>query len=1674
MFGNLNKPTFGTGSPSTSFGFGSTPAANANPFGQSQLFGKPATGGFGSPSTSTFGQPATTSLFPSTQAQPTNLFQNANTSFGAPPPTQTGFGSSNLFGQQQPTTGGLFNTTSTFGQQNKPAGFGFGSQATQPSLFGQQPQPQQTSSMFQPSSSSLFGGTTAFGGQQSTGTVIKFNPVTGTDTMMKNGVAQSINTKHHSITCMKEYENKSFEELRCEDYAANRKGPQQQTGFGGTTSFGGPIVSSAPTLFGQPDASKPAFGQTTGFGQTTSSFGQTTGFGVGTQQQPQQQTGGLFSKPATGFGATTSTPSMNFGFGSNTPAANPFGGNQAKPFGSATPSIFGTNTATTQPSAFGTTGVFGQTNTQNTTGTLFGKPAQPTTAFGTGQNTGFSFSTPASTQPSLFSQPNKSLFGQPTTNTGFGQMNTFGTTNASPFGSSFAKPATPAFGTAQILPMGTTSGNSLFGNTAAKPGGLFGNTGTTGLFGSTNTTFQQNTGFGMQQQQPQQSLFPPPEQNIAANLALLTTDPFGDAPHLAGLEPKLKTNAPLVSATDPKELKSLLDASKKIDTSTGSKLKVIPIKSVKDSLFDGISTKPNGEITSADYVKTNCRRLILKNRPKVPGDSRSPGILRTDILQHINSPNENRNTKVDESKNESSFVNEVRANPLRLQFENTMDGNQKKQGGSQTFILENMGINNTSVVIESSNSPLSEIDVVEEHIGDCIPEKQKTYPHGIISTRPEYYTLPSLEDLVKYTDENGSCVVKGCTIGRKGYGNVYFPDEMDITGLNVDELVHFRYREINVYPDDAKKPPIGEGLNRKAQVTLDNVYPRKPGTNILINDITELLQMNFAEKLRKVTVNKNAKFVDYRPETGSWVFKVDHFSRYGFDESDEETVLTNGKEIAKNKAEEALKQTDKSIQPPKSTEELEKSEASKKVDESKETQVAKFGLDKDLFVEDEDHFQDEDDILQHSMYVDNISEDYNTIPTDIPMHLAYDPFQTSKNIQVMKSTLFADDDRFSDGGGSHISIIRQFLDIPEDLPRLPVLREEVVPKKKVLLRPKVEKVYNFGGCEVPTELIQSRCYVDLGMFKGKSFKIGWGKGFNFIHLNNTKGEVNGQLALNTIACGYPKDFDPLKECLNDSLEIVLEECSYTLDDNRIPTFEMIKNHSYLKKQTGLFSKLMTQHNTKESRYLHSVWTLTEALWGPTEETISNRRHLLSEWLKTNTNFNELPTKETEKNLFNLLSVFKIVDAANLAMDERYPNLALIISQLSLTNRTKIFLQEQIESWYKSMTANHIGDDMKKIYLLLSGVSVKEELNVFQNIDWKRAFGMHLWYVSPTGAPIEMAIELYKKSFEEQGYAEMPNPPYTSTYVEEGSFDILYHILMLYKTRIHRLSTVLNPATHTDDFLDYRLSWLLLQLFLSLDVGIIENSEKNKLCTSFSNQLESLGEWEWAIFVLLHLEDNSLKQNLVMGILDRNLSPDTDKATLDAENELVNRMQIPPSWIHLVKGTKTLLSQRYFEAFNHFAHAGDHCKANDILVEHLLPCLFINEQYDVIKMLISAIAEGANNISKWSCEAGLFLDFLELQERFISFKVDDLLKLQMNLQSISDRIASFPIRTDQQKLCIAEMSKRCASVYKELCEKSRSSLFRKSYSDFIESLVMPPDFKQNEAFNLVNKPECFRC
>lgn len=207
----------------------------------------------------------------------------------------------------------------------------------------------------------------------------------------------------HSITAMPQYENKSFEELRFEDYSQGNKGSggaTQPSTTGGFGTFGSPAPapsglfgSAAPAPFGAPAPTPGGFG---GFGGTpapaafgspaptpgafgapaSGAFGSTnSAFGANPQSTP-----GLFGAPAptpsSAFGAPApTTPSL---FGSTTPA--PFGASAPTPstgaFGApapGAPSLFGAPS----PGAFGAPAP--------TAGSLFGAPPSAPSNFGGGK-----------------------------------------------------------------------------------------------------------------------------------------------------------------------------------------------------------------------------------------------------------------------------------------------------------------------------------------------------------------------------------------------------------------------------------------------------------------------------------------------------------------------------------------------------------------------------------------------------------------------------------------------------------------------------------------------------------------------------------------------------------------------------------------------------------------------------------------------------------------------------------------------------------------------------------------------------------------------------------------------------------------------------------------------------------------------------------------------------------------------------------------------------------------------------------------------------------------------------------------------------------------------------------------------------------------------------------------
>lgn len=70
--------------------------------------------------------------------------------------------------------------------------------------------------------------------------------------------------------------------------------------------------------------------------------------------------------------------------------------------------------------------------------------------------------------------------------------------------------------------------------------------------------------------------------------------------------------------------------------------------------------------------------------------------------------------------------------------------------------------------------------------GEIVQDSADTV--GVILKRPNYYTIPPLNELKSYLDGNGDCFVEDFTIGREGYGNVVFPGKINVAGLNLDEI----------------------------------------------------------------------------------------------------------------------------------------------------------------------------------------------------------------------------------------------------------------------------------------------------------------------------------------------------------------------------------------------------------------------------------------------------------------------------------------------------------------------------------------------------------------------------------------------------------------------------------------------------------------------------------------------------------------------------------------------------------------------------------------------------------------------------------------------------------------------------------------------------------------------
>lgn len=69
---------------------------------------------------------------------------------------------------------------------------------------------------------------------------------------------------------------------------------------------------------------------------------------------------------------------------------------------------------------------------------------------------------------------------------------------------------------------------------------------------------------------------------------------------------------------------------------------------------------------------------------------------------------------------------------------------------------------------------------------------------------------------------------------------------------------------------------------------MDRVWPNDKTTKQPITNPDRIAATNFVVKLQRACAKLNTQFVDYRSDTGSWVFNVEHFSKYALVDSDDD------------------------------------------------------------------------------------------------------------------------------------------------------------------------------------------------------------------------------------------------------------------------------------------------------------------------------------------------------------------------------------------------------------------------------------------------------------------------------------------------------------------------------------------------------------------------------------------------------------------------------------------------------------------------------------------------------------------------------------------------------------------------------------------------------------------
>ncbi|AOA62771.1 Nuclear pore subcomplexes subunit [Komagataella phaffii] len=791
-----------------------------------------------------------------------------------------------------------------------------------------------------------------------------------------------------------------------------------------------------------------------------------------------------------------------------------------------------------------------------------------------------------------------------------------------------------------------------------------------------------------------------------------------------------------------------------------------------------------------------------------------------------------------------------------------------------------------------------------------------------------YWSSPSIEVLSQLdTEELAS--VENLIIGRIGYGQVAFEQPVDLRDFKYDlqgslfgKAVIFKRKVIQVYSDWEEKPQIGSGLNVPAIITLEKCYPLDPVTRKPNTDPSNLDISSFITKLKSFN---GMNYISYSPISGTWVFGVEHFSIWGIVEEDDLEIEPDLK----------LK--------------FQKQQEAENLNAIKKQKVPN-----NQFFGTKFHPEDSLDSLDH----------YKS-----PLELGTDNHSDSDGLLNTTEDELNEPNEFPDGLVSVKPYEPSVEDV--DLKLIDVTPDFQTSKdweRQFELAFDTHSAFSYSstkGNQLPNNLTHAR--LDALLFgdpeKAQAYKT----------------EIQSNLKFNN---GYPRfiewtDDGKILTNNNDNsfvAELVDVSSHFSFDHNKATAqaLRSMISHSNITTKDGLpqfttndsftFAELNKGFYTT-SGVENLLWNLCSNLFdncnleAPKKVIDNKRREDLISWLRE-INGIEIERLMLASNNDPLEKVFVHVvggDIESAIMESvRHGNnhLASLITLLgSFDFEVCQLATEQLRDWWRSSSWKLIPQPILKIYQLLSGRLLEDNLeffvDCFEGLSWSLALQMFLSYG-----------DLNKTLAESLAH-------FNSAYTNVPSKDIFYSILKLYSQLNGTEGDQLNSiyCSFNDSIpkkLDAKIPWFIYEVLIRSKGKRDCLYQGDVITLAFAEQLHISGQIQESIFVLLHLENFKELQLLIEEVITKTIGNLKLKEGSSSafERTLLETYHLPSYLIGRASAT-------------YYSYRGDHLNQ----VTSLLAANSSNEAHDVLLTYVApnAIIQGGDQLAQLSTILAKFRD-----------------------------------------------------------------------------------------------------